>query len=545
MNSKNAEMDGRSGRSKGLRRFAAIIAVAVFGSTLALLVPGAKAEVGDLTHVITKGFAVAPGGNAVSPDGRFVYTWIGGDITVHQRQVDGDLRVIGSRQMDSQINAVVVTDNNLYAAAPAGVTAFSRDFNNGLLTFLGCASASGVSGCARVPSLTGHSYKLALSDFGRALYVGSSYGVTLFSRDRVFGSLTFVDCAMNSANRVNPCFGAPGLDVVSALAVNREGTTVFAGSRAELVVLKRSTEDSGMTFAGCLGNKKSTSDPDVSRATGCTPMPGLSSVTDIAVGSVHGTQFESVYVTAYNSDALSHYYFDRSTSKLALVDCLRDVRKPLAGCSEGVIYIAGTSSIDLSADGNYAYVTGSESGSVVPFHPAPGRPAGSLIQRGCFLHPGNPGLGCTAKIDGLSGAHHVAVAPDGSNVYVSGSGIAVFKREMPPGLCQTNPVACQNPGPGAPDPSDTSAPETQIDSAPKPKTRASAATFTFSATEDATFECSLDGADFELCSSPTTYTGVARGAHTFQVVAVDAAGNRDGSPAASEWVIKRNQNKKR
>ena len=51
----------------------------------------------------------------------------------------------------------------------------------------------------------------------------------------------------------------------------------------------------------------------------------------------------------------------------------------------------------------------------------------------------------------------------------------------------------------------------------------------------ATFRCSLDGAVAADCGSPAQYTGLAVGWHTFEVAAVDAAGNADPTPANSSW----------
>src|SRR5207248_2568264 len=62
--------------------------------------------------------------------------------------------------------------------------------------------------------------------------------------------------------------------------------------------------------------------------------------------------------------------------------------------------------------------------------------------------------------------------------------------------------------------------------------------FTFTATQSgSTFECNLDGAGFSSCPSPKSYSGVADGAHTFQVRAIDPAGNADGSPDSYSWTI--------
>ncbi len=88
-----------------------------------------------------------------------------------------------------------------------------------------------------------------------------------------------------------------------------------------------------------------------------------------------------------------------------------------------------------------------------------------------------------------------------------------------------------------PDP-DTTGPDTTIDSGPDLTTVSTDASFAFSSGEDGvTFECSLDDADFEPCTSSADYTGLEVGAHTFAVRAVDAALNPDPTPATYQWFV--------
>jgi parallel beta-helix repeat protein len=88
------------------------------------------------------------------------------------------------------------------------------------------------------------------------------------------------------------------------------------------------------------------------------------------------------------------------------------------------------------------------------------------------------------------------------------------------------------------EPSDTTAPETSIDTGPDALTTSTTARFTFSADEPATFECSLDDAAFTSCGSPRDYAGLATGDHEFRVRATDAAGNVDDTPARHAWTIR-------
>ena len=82
---------------------------------------------------------------------------------------------------------------------------------------------------------------------------------------------------------------------------------------------------------------------------------------------------------------------------------------------------------------------------------------------------------------------------------------------------------------------DTVSPETAIDSGPADEITTASATFTFSGTDAtsgvASFECRFDGSAFAACTGPQTRTGLSIGPHTFDVRAIDRAGNVDLSPA--------------
>ncbi len=51
------------------------------------------------------------------------------------------------------------------------------------------------------------------------------------------------------------------------------------------------------------------------------------------------------------------------------------------------------------------------------------------------------------------------------------------------------------------------------------------------------FQCKLDSGAWNSCSSPKTYTGLARGGHTFQVRAIDSRGEVDPTPAQHTFTI--------
>jgi len=84
---------------------------------------------------------------------------------------------------------------------------------------------------------------------------------------------------------------------------------------------------------------------------------------------------------------------------------------------------------------------------------------------------------------------------------------------------------------------DATAPETSLSSGPRSGTTTLSATFTFSASEPAAFQCKLDAAAFAPCGSPRSYSGLTRIGHSFEVRAIDAAGNPDSTPAVHRWTI--------
>lgn len=83
---------------------------------------------------------------------------------------------------------------------------------------------------------------------------------------------------------------------------------------------------------------------------------------------------------------------------------------------------------------------------------------------------------------------------------------------------------------------DQTVPVTHLAGHPPALTRDESLTFSFGSSEPGAFECRMDDDDFALCTSPATFAGLADGAHRFEVVAIDAAGNRDATPAG--WDVR-------
>lgn len=89
---------------------------------------------------------------------------------------------------------------------------------------------------------------------------------------------------------------------------------------------------------------------------------------------------------------------------------------------------------------------------------------------------------------------------------------------------------------------DTIAPDTSITGNPTNPTNSDTATFNFSGNDTGGtgvvgYECDLDGAGFNSCTTGKEYTSLADGSHTFQVRAIDNVGLKDATPASYTWVV--------
>lgn len=85
---------------------------------------------------------------------------------------------------------------------------------------------------------------------------------------------------------------------------------------------------------------------------------------------------------------------------------------------------------------------------------------------------------------------------------------------------------------------DTVAPETTISAEPASPGNDATPRFAFSSDEGgSSFECSVDAGPFGACSSPHELAALPAGQHSFEVRAVDPAGNPDASPERRTFLI--------
>ena len=106
----------------------------------------------------------------------------------------------------------------------------------------------------------------------------------------------------------------------------------------------------------------------------------------------------------------------------------------------------------------------------------------------------------------------------------------------PPTHATPAPAQPATPSP-APAAADTTPPETTIERGPAARTTNRRVTIVASASEQARFECSLDGSPFAPCATPFATPPLPEGPHRLDLRAVDAAGNVEPQPALWAWRV--------
>ncbi|MEZ5099866.1 MAG: hypothetical protein R3C15_08760 [Thermoleophilia bacterium] len=206
----------------------------------------------------------------------------------------------------------------------------------------------------------------------------------------------------------------------------------------------------------------------------------------------------------------------------------------------------GSTSYDGLGDGPHAFsVTAADAAGNVG-------PAASYAWTVDTVPPGAPTF-TAAPVDptgatsaqfafGASDAAGYACALDGAPATACDGGAASYTG-LVEGRHQLTVVAFDQAGNASPPAShawtvDRTPPQTTIGSGPSGVANERADAFTFTSSEPGSaFTCRLDGQAFASCTSPFAFAGLADGAHSFQVTAIDAAGNADPTPASRAWTV--------
>src|SRR6184192_4039679 len=261
-------------------------------------------------------------------------------------------------------------------------------------------SGAQVNGTGDVTGLNG-AYGVTVSPDGKQVYVAGELdnALAVFSRDPATGALTFVEVEHDTVG------GVAGLKGAHAVVLSPDGAHVYVASSVAdaVVVFSRDAASGALSFVETKRDNKG-------------KVNGLNGAESVAV-SPDGLH---VYVAGRNDNAIAVFERDVASGMLTFVEEQRSG----TGGVEGLL---GAKSVAVSPDGAHVYAAGALDDAVAVF----GRDAAT--GRLTFVEAQHDGAG---GVNGLNGANAVAIRPDGTYAYVTGSvdgALAVFQRDAATG----------------------------------------------------------------------------------------------------------------
>jgi Big-like domain-containing protein len=507
-----------------------------------------------------------------SPDGRNLYLTGNGALVVFARDTatgtlletqcfgsPGGCTPVSLGQFSSA--AVSPDGTSLYVRGPDYIGVFNRNTANGQLTEKTGAARCVVeetpaaSGCTQGYGTAGNGLETAVSSDGRHVYFANTSpgGVAIFNR-AADGTITQPAAVNDRCITTNGTSGTAGgtecaaggasLAQANAISLDAQGAFAFVSGAAGLTAFRRDSSTGRLTLTDCLDEVGGGAAPP-----GCHEVKGAAG-SDAAV-TPDGNH---VVLNAQNV-GLSFLVFDRSGGKLSQRSahgCFTDTG-PGAPCDYVPGLLKGPGGVAVTPSGLLGF-------SALRVSPATG---GSIAS---FVLDAAPA--CQSKTVAVKtrAALRIPLACTDPN-----GDIVTLEIEAPPtwgtlsAIDQANDRVTYTPHPtrkgtdnfkysgtargssgapatvtltitAAPKVVDRKAPNTKLTAGPKVKTRLRGALFRFRSTEArSTFQCKLDKTSWQRCKSPKRYRRVKVGRHTFQVRAMDRAGNVDPTPARKRW----------
>jgi DNA-binding beta-propeller fold protein YncE len=326
-------------------------------------------------------------------------------------------------------NSIAVSGNgrNVYATSrdSNAVTAFVRNRKTGALRQLpggaGCVSGLSLPGCAAGLALLAPDVVVVSRD-GKNVYAGSFFGnsVAAFNRDPTTGGLAQPAGAAGCiAEATSGCAPGIALGAIEGLAITGDGSSVYTGSALSnaVAILTRDPSTGALTQAtdgsGCIVDAP---------LTGCTTGVQLAGANAVALSPGD----KQAYVTSLLSNSVTSFNHGTLTQKQGTAGCLVFLRA--VGCSFGRA-MSAPEGIDVAPDGKNVYVAAFTTGAidVLNRNRATGRVAQKPGHAGCL----GRSIGCKPARATL-GASSIAISPDGRYVYMTSfysNAIDVFRRK--------------------------------------------------------------------------------------------------------------------
>lgn len=504
----------------------------------------------------------AAGGDVdLSPDGRNVYVGAGSEFLVFGRDAaSGALAPVQTISSLSTFSAGAVSPDgrSVYARSASQLNVYDRDPGSGTLTQKPLGAGCFVEElilppCSGAVGIVGTSSELAVSSDGRHLYVTTPApgGVAVFNR-QADGSLSQIPGPQGGCVTVGGTSGGSGggecaagaATLAQARAVNLDpqGAYAIVSAAGGNTVFRRDAATGALALTDCLDELGGGAPPP-----GCHEAKG-------ATGSDAAIAPNGADVALNASDVgLSAFRLDRVTGKLgqrATRGCFSVI--PTAPCEYVPGLMGGLGAVTFSSNGlNLFAAFGGGSVAVFDIDQEPScasrtvsvpRNARVVVPLACSDANGDairleitapPTNGSLGPVDQTN--KRVLYEPETN---FRGRDVFQFRAlargaRGAPAVITINVLAIGKIV-------DRKAPNTRIRRGPPRSTRSRTAAFAFTSTESRSrFQCKLDKGRWTKCRSPKRYAGIKRGRHTFQVRAIDRAGNEDPTPAKRKWLRKR------
>ena len=333
----------------------------------------------DVCHLLLLGVLLMAGAAAplaAAPDDHLVYV--------------GRLGHGGEAYVLHPLGVAISPDGgHVYASCAGGLSAFARNPDDGLLTFVE-VQLGGV-GFFSDGLFTPNPFDVEVSPDGKHVYSPTGDGVNIFGRNATTGALTLIGTVEDGVG------GVDGMNGSNAFVVTPDGAHLYVAGYLDNAVaaFSRDPMTGQLSFV------------EVERD-GVGGVDGLAAAHDLAI-SPDGNH---LYVLGLNDDAVAVFARNPGTGGLTFVEVQRN------GVG-GVVGLDNARSVAVSPDGANVYTSGQDSRHGV--HP-------QLHHRAAHLPRSARGRFRRRSRDRRYG-WEVAVAPDGNHVYVAASlKLATFRR---------------------------------------------------------------------------------------------------------------------
>ena len=336
-------------------------------------------------------------------------------------QVDGagdvNVGITGASSM-----AISPDGEFVYITVEDGLTVFSRDPLTGTLTFLESLRHQTLDSFGNVIANFNEVTGVAVSPDSRFVYVTSRVegAITTFERDATTGQLRLVE--VDGVGQ-DDGFGNTILDLrgARAVAVSADGTSVYAAAESSnaVVTFARASTSGSLRFVEADTNGQVDGSGILTE--------GLESVEAVTV-SPDG---RSVYAVSLVESAIATFSRDAVTGALTFVRSNRDNTED--GFGNVIDGLGVAKAVTVSPDNRFVYVASNGADRAIATFAR--NPSTGILTFVEFDREGEDN-GAGKTIRGLSRANSIVVSPDGNFVYVSartGRAVTTFARDTTTG----------------------------------------------------------------------------------------------------------------